>query len=113
MLKLNMWQRLGIIASALWMVGGGLWQRTSDVAFASHMMSERYLPCTEAASQLASGADAINSNCMSDAFKTYLIFMEGSWGNVALFAIGPVLLTWILSYVILWLFRWVMIGRRN
>ena len=113
MRKLNMWQRLGIIASALWMVGGGLWQRTSDVDFASSRMFAQYLPCSETASQLASGADEANAKCMSDALKTGQIFLEGSWGNVAVFAIGPMLLTWISIYVILWLVRWVKAGRKH
>lgn len=112
MRKLNMWQRLGFIASVLWMVGGGFWQRTSDVSFAYDRSFAQYLACSEVASQLPSGTQAANAKCMSDALATQQIWLEGSWGNVAIFAIAPVLLAWALAFIVLWLFRWVKAGRK-
>ena len=112
MRKLKMWQRLGIVISLLWIIGGGLWQRTSDVSRASNMAQSQYQPCSETASQLTSGATAANEKCMSESLKTFNIFLEGSWGNVAFFAVGPVLLAWLLAYLTLWTTRWVLAGRR-
>ena len=112
MRSLNIWQRLGIVVSVLWLVGGGIWQRTYDVDRASTMMQSQYLPCSEAASQLGAGAQVANEKCMSEALKTFNIFLEGSWGNVAVFAIGPILLAWLLAYLILRTVRWVLAGRQ-
>ena len=112
MRKLNMWQRLGIVLSLLWIIGGGLWQRTSDVSQASSMMQSQYQPCSETASQLIYGTDAANEKCMSEALKTFNIYLEDSWAKVVFFAIAPVLLAWLLAYAFLWTARWVLAGRR-
>lgn len=112
MRKLNMWQRLGIVLSLLWIVVGGMWQRNYDTLFAAEAMEAQYQPCSEKASNLPTGADAANDRCMSEALKTYNVFLEGSWMNAAFFAFGPVILGWLLAYVILWVSKWVLAGRK-
>ena len=113
MRKLNMWQRLGIVLSVLWIVGGAIWQRTSDTNRAEEMAQVSYLPCSERASQLPLGADtAANEKCMSKAIKDWNLWLEGSWENVASFALGPVILGWLIAYLVLWVARWVLGGRK-
>ena len=110
MRKLNIWHRLGIVASVLWFVGGGIWQRTSDVARASDMMGFTYRTCTESAAL----KNIYNfTPCMDEATKQFELFLEGSWGNVAFMAIVPIALGWLGAYFILWVTRWVLAGREN
>src|SRR5690242_17438542 len=74
--RLNMWQRLGVVASGLWIIAGGIWQRTSDVAQAQKVMSFTYRVCTEAASLKE---DYNFSPCMTKATQDFELFLQGSW----------------------------------
>lgn len=111
MRRLNMWQRLGVVASVVWIIGAGLWLRASDVGRAQRMMQSEYQPCSEVASQLTNGAIEANQKCMTEALKTFEIMLQGSWGNAAIFAFGSTLLAWIAVYAIARTTRWVFAGR--
>ena len=108
--RLNAWQRLGIVVSLLWVVCGGLWQRTSDVDRALNYMGFVYRTCTEAAA-LKNNYDF--NPCMDKATDDFKLFLEGSWGNVAFMALAPIALGWLTAFAILWVARWVLAGRRS
>jgi len=109
MRKLGVWQRLGIIASVLWIIGGGLWQRTSDVERAQTFMNSSYQTCFDAHPPNADRA--YYATCMSKAWADYQIVVAGSWGNVAFFAIAPVALAWLAAFIAIVVSRWVLAGR--
>jgi hypothetical protein len=104
-MKLNVWKRAGIVASVLWFIGGGLYQRSQDTKLASEGMRGVYRLCTEA------NPNGDFAKCMDQATEFYKVTLRG-WDNSAITAIAPILLGWLLAYGVVWTVRWVMAGRR-
>lgn len=108
MRNLNMWQRLGVVASILWTLAGGLWELTSRSDTANRMVQLSYSACL--------GVEPGMSHpeiCSSEMPRNIAIWREGIWGDVAVFAFGPVLLAWFVAYLAIWIGRWVLTGRRR
>jgi hypothetical protein len=115
--NLNMWQRLGVVLSLLWIAGGGLWQRSSDVKLASLKWSAEYDFCTgfnpyERKATWTPPSSERKVMCANEAEAARYSAMKGSWGNVAFVAFAPVLLGWLLAYIVLWVAKWVLGGRK-
>jgi hypothetical protein len=98
--RLNSWQRIGIVLSVLWVlfVSMQFFQNAGDVNGPG--ISSVYLQCI-------SEPDAHRSVCKARAewFREQAIseFRAGwPW-----FALGPVLVVWLLLYSILWTVRWI------
>ena len=109
MYKLNIWQRLGIIASVLWIVGGGLWQRLSDVAM--YNASAQYAVNECLITQREAGLPRDLQFCSDKEAPWREHALSGSLENSAFVAIAPVVLVWLAAYLLLWLTRWVLAGR--
>jgi len=108
--NLNMWQRLGVVISVLWFLGAGLWQRNADVDRAGNAMGLVYRLCTEASA--AKGEYNFDA-CSARSQSVFMDYLVGSWGNVAIAAIGPIIVGWILAYIVLATVRWVLAGRSS
>jgi hypothetical protein len=108
MRKLNMWQRLGVVASVLWVIGGGFWQRDSDLDKASNFSAAVYSMCSEAKSVRH---DYDFKSCSAEADHSFNVMLEGSWWNVAAFSFGIVLLGWLMAWLSIRVGRWVLAGR--
>lgn len=107
---LNMWHRLGIVATALWIVGGGLWQRSSDISRGMIAYQAAYNVCVKTAELAGKTPDF--RGCFADGERMFQVMIANSWGNVAVFAIGIALLGWIFAYAAIWTARWVLAGRK-
>jgi hypothetical protein len=87
--RLNGWQRLGIVLSALWVLVGGLWGR--------HLTVAPYFDCIKSAPNI----DTMNF-C-----ERYL----QDWGSTAmLIALVPIPIAWLLVYIVVWTVRWIRRG---
>jgi hypothetical protein len=87
--RLNGWQRIGIVLSALWVLVGGLWGRQLAVA--------PYFDCIKSAPNI----DTMNF-C-----ERYL----QDWGSTAmLIALVPLPIAWLLVYIVVWTVRWIRRG---
>ena len=102
MKRLNGWQRLGIIASVLWIVGA--WITTMHFG-------------TEEAQQRASDSMAVcnkyplpGETCSDKFSETYGIYFNVAKETAALAALAPVPIGWGLAYLAIWLVRWVRRG---
>ncbi|UDL87016.1 hypothetical protein LGH82_17510 [Mesorhizobium sp. PAMC28654] len=113
-MKLNMWYRLGIVISVLWILGDGLWVRTSDIGKASSVAEFTAKVCIEAedARYEATKKEPDLLKCEAEADKDFRLYLEGSWGNVAIGAFGPLLLGWLAVFIVLWVTRWMLAGRK-
>lgn len=106
MKRLNMWQRLGIVLSVLWVLGAGAyqWRKTaragSEYALASVHLCERLAK---------PGAPA---NCWDEWMPSYKLITEYVWWEMAARAFIPLILAWLFAYLTLWTVRWVLAGRR-
>jgi hypothetical protein len=103
-----MWQRLGVVFSVLWSLGAGLWQRSQDVDRAGQAMSAMYRACSAVR---ASKGDFNFAPCMVQANEVFQNFLSGSWGNVAITALAPIIAGWLLVYLVILVVRWVLAGR--
>ena len=102
-MKLNGWQRIGVIASILWGIGGGIYERMGQVRFANDLLALSINHC------LPANADA----CVELAYKTYanLISLDLAGGsNIVFFSVGPIFAGWIAAYLAVKIFRWVKAG---
>jgi hypothetical protein len=105
---MNFWQRLGIVCSVIWILGGGFWELSDRSNAAVKAAELSYDICTD--TKRGSEHPELCSNEMS---KTLVIWRDGIWGDVAIFAFGPIPLAWLLVYFSLWVVRWVMAGRKS
>lgn len=100
-MRLNVWQRAGIVASVLWMVGGALWARASIVKQAVDVTTGIRLMCER--------GERDGCNKAMDAARDAIL---DGWEMVALVtAVAPVIFGWVLAYIVVWTARWVLAGR--
>jgi hypothetical protein len=103
----NGWQRIGIVLSVVWVLGDGLYQRDVDLTNAAWHLDFAYTVCAETKTQRQ---DIDFKSCVDEADKNYGVFLEGSWGNVVVLALVPVVAAWLLAYIIIRVGRWVRSG---
>ncbi len=102
-MKLNGWQRIGVVASVLWGVGAAIYERSGQVSMANAFHESALRNC------LPEFADA----CTNRASNTYgnllaLDFVKTS--DIVFVAVGPVLAGWAFAYLIVKVVRWVKAG---
>ena len=113
MRKLNMWHRLGIVLSLVWIVGAGAWQRNSDFQVADILSFETYQNCKDKPNPVPAPGDmTVIDQCGTDVQRAYDSYMANSWARIADFTIVPVFMAWLLVYSVLWIAKWVLAGRR-
>jgi hypothetical protein len=114
MKRLNGWQRIGIILSVLWVVGGGLLVRgaVKDEEY-NNDWQESMVAQLSAADQAAVRARDLSK--VSDGGLDVMYAAATSVDSrinsrTAIWTFGPLLLVWLLVYVVIWLTRWVRAG---
>lgn len=106
-MKLGGWQRIGVVLSIVWIIGAGIYQRNAELKRANESVSSLFAVCLK--TDLLNGGKRV-TNCLEETSKNRDIWLEGSWGNVALVAFLPVLLAWPAVFLFLGVFRWVKAG---
>ena len=106
LVKLNVWQRAGIVASILWALGAGGYLRYQDGDRAYRFMASMYAAC------VGDDLSSAEARCSGDMQKNFALALEGSWENAAFFAFVPPVLAWLLAYICIWIGRWVWAGRK-
>ena len=102
-MKLNGWQRIGVVASSLWAIGAAIYERNGQVNSATQMFEFDYGHCLpELVKACTDKADA--------SFSNHLALDFVSVSNIVFVAIGPVLAGWVLAYLIVKIVRWVTAG---
>lgn len=102
-MKLNGWQRIGVVASVLSGIAGAIYERNKQIGFANDFLNSSINRC------LPSDADA----CVELAYKTHsnLLALDGAGiSNILFVALGPIIAGWLLAYMLLKVFRWVKAG---
>lgn len=105
MMKINGWQRIGVVASVLWALGGGVYEGKRRLQYADDFYSntmDRICPQRDSFSE-----------CMQQAGKTYE-YMRAFNGHdvleILFVSIVPVVAGWLLAYLSIMAFRWVKVG---
>ena len=127
MMKLNGWKRIGIIASVIWILGAGAYTYDSEIDQASLPISKAYLSCDSAAKALPRKAPdfipdpgtvpmppgavpADSRDCHKQAEDSLTLAVKNARLDASLVALVPVPLGWGITYLVLFLVRWVKRG---
>lgn len=102
-MRLNGWQRIGIVLSILWAIGAAIYERQTQIDSGTYIATRGFAICIEPAS-------ADHDKCYSKLSDDLSRSIEPHWGNVAFYALAPVLAGWLVAYVLLWVVRWVRRG---
>ena len=102
-MKLNGWQRIGVVASFLWAIGASIYERMGQVKVATTYYESAVKNCN----------GELIRTCLDAAKETYkdlLFFDSVKVADIVLVAIGPVISGWILVYLTVKIVRWVKAG---
>lgn len=129
-MRLNGWQRIGVIVSVLWIVGGFLWGNSWYLSSQDAPVASEYRLCEAAADQKqqnymqeAQAAQESNTplrttdtwnaddaKCQQEMNSGFIAATKGHWLAASLFAIFPLLFAWGLAWIVMRLYRWVRTG---
>ena len=102
-MKLNGWQRIGVVASVLWAIGGSIYERNAQVNDAAKYYELAVKNCF----------GELIRTCLDttkETYKSLLFFDAVKVADIVLVAIGPVISGWILVYLTVKIVRWVKAG---
>ncbi len=108
-MRLNGWQSLGIVFSIIWALGAAIHQRNTDVERAESFTKFAYRVCADTKA-LAHDNDL--ASCEQEREKNLVVWLKGSWGNVALLALAPIPLGWLAAFILINVGRAQVIGFR-
>jgi multisubunit Na+/H+ antiporter MnhB subunit len=106
MRRLNLWQRLGIVLSVLWALGAGFYLRSHHMNQAKEFAHTMYAFCLQSTPKPGDCFEKFSDNLRS----------RDTWldvGDIAALAFIPIPLAWPLIYIVLWVTRWVLVGRNS
>ena len=105
-MKLNGWQRIGVVASALWAIGATYYERTAKVSEAQRYYRQLLEWCEAALGWTPA--------CVDDATAAYrrgLAWDPGTVQDIVASALlVTVLMVWVLAPLIVKIARWVKAG---
>src|ERR1035437_2151475 len=106
-MRLNRWLQIGIALSIVWVVGAAIHQRNADVERADDFVKWSYGVCSDGK---ALAHDTNLASCETERVKNSVVWMEGSWGNVALISLAPIPLGWLAAFILFYVGRAQVIG---
>ena len=101
-MRLNGWQRIGLVLSVLWAFGAAIHERNKQVNAANELFQSQYRICLEQANAVKNCHDNVSLQAAMDA--------TAYWPDVAFYAFGPVIAGWLVVLITLKTFRWVSAG---
>jgi hypothetical protein len=111
-MRLNGWQRIGVVLSVIWIVAGGLWTRSVLIESQGEFARTRYRMCLANHSVQPDGsipADTDWKQCDrqfdADWKRDVTNHGDGVNGLNAAFTLAPLLVAWLLVYAIVGLVR--------
>ena len=105
-MKLNGWQRIGIVASVAWAIGAYVHTFDTEYSAALGIYNMIYDDCVKDSSGQVGGSDHCKQTLTASLDESYV----GSREAAALFAVVPIPLGWGFVYLVLFLVRWIKRG---
>ena len=102
-MKLNRWQRIGVVISILWALGAAYYERSSEMEVGQHFIDLHYQACIEIEKSTIEA-------CSVEMNKNFDIWMKPNWGNIGFIAFVPIMLGWVLVFIIIRVYRWIKAG---
>jgi hypothetical protein len=111
------WKRIGIVASVLWMLAGSLWlsRRILERAILAHSLA--YEICSE--NKTFAPLTSELRDCMAEAGERWAMIIEAETGGLTPIGAGAVgalillLSTYLLTWIVWKVVRWVHVGFQN
>ncbi len=111
-MRLNGWKRIGIVLSALWVVGisiklhddGGVWAVKNAKVLYDSCMSHAVVQ---------QDFDKCWNDQISDVSKfksDYFLTNPDFWLGFILYFVAPIMMGWLFVYICIWIFRWIKAG---
>jgi hypothetical protein len=101
-MRLNGWQRIGLVSSAVWALGAALHIRNEQVNAAEDMFQFQYRMCLDQANPVKNCSHTVSLQAAMDA--------TAYWPDVAFYAVGPVIAGWFIVLITISTIRWVSDG---
>jgi len=101
-MRLNGWHRIGLVLSALWVLGAAIHVRNKQENAAHDLFQSQYRMCLEQESPVKNCSDTVSLQAAMDA-TVY-------WSDVAFYAFGPAIAGWFIALITIRTFRWVSDG---
>jgi hypothetical protein len=101
-LRLNGWQRIGIVASVLWAISGAFWGNNLGIHEGDWTV-EAYKLCLEA-------PNSNRASCEKTFEKDWPVAISNHWVYSAFFGLVPIPLGWLVVYGVIALVRWIRTG---
>jgi hypothetical protein len=108
-MRLNGWQCIGIILSALWAIGGGLWENSSIVTRHNEFYNLSFKICDEIKSS-SLNPEMQSNDCDAHAERVAAPLGEHQLANVLFFALTPIPVAWGIVYLTVLLVRRIRAG---
>ena len=112
-MRLNGWQRIGLVTSIVWFIAGGLWGNKIALDEAGARTSLQLDACV-AENKRRHGEygphEQVWTPCWDQFGANFMRNAEGHWMFAALFALVPLPIAWLLAYALVHLVRWIRAG---
>jgi hypothetical protein len=112
-MRLNGWQRIGLVASIVWFLAGGFWGNKIALDDADALTRAQRDACIAQNKRLYGEYgpyDQVYTPCTNQVGANYIHNAEGHWIAAALFALVPLPIAWLIAYVLIALGRWIRAG---
>jgi len=103
--RLNGWQRIGALASDVWVLAGSVYLINKDTHHATKQASLSMKACYQAG----------RKDCLKVYDATYAASrdVKATWGNWAMLAFVPIVAAWLVVWGTVTLLRWIRAGFRS
>ena len=103
-LRLNGWQRLGVVASIAWALVGGYIGNDAGIHQGDYV--------TDALTRCLETSNGDDSACTRNFYRDYPEAVKYHWADAAIVGLGPIPFGWLLIYGFIALVRWIARGFR-
>lgn len=105
-MRLNGWQRIGVILSCIWLPIGFFWGGGSWVEAEGAPVSRALTSCIVN----SDSSRAAENACQAIFDRDWPVAIAGHWWAGIAFALIPAIVCWLLAWMTVRLFRWVRAG---
>lgn len=109
-MRLNGWQRIGIVASVIWAIGAPIYLDHAAQNDARERFRLSYRLCRDVASN---DPNRCSERASSEADTVQRYRLGFDFANVAFVSLVPIVLGWLIAYVLVGLGRWIQAGFRH